>query len=53
MGKGMTWAERLTLLAYGLVMRALQPLLRRKPRRWARCYEGAAEATAARQMVAA
>ena len=33
MGQGLTWAERLTLWAYGLVMRALQPLLRRKLRR--------------------
>jgi 3-deoxy-D-manno-octulosonic-acid transferase len=33
MGKGLTWAERLALWAYGVTMRALQPLLRRKLRR--------------------
>lgn len=29
-GKGLSWAEGLALWAYGVIMRALQPLLRRK-----------------------
>ena len=32
-GKGLSWAEGLALWAYGVIMRALQPLLRRKLRR--------------------
>ncbi len=33
MSPGLSFSERLTLSAYGVVMRALQPLLRRKLRR--------------------
>ena len=33
MKAGLSWAERLALAAYGVVMRSLQPLLRRKLRR--------------------
>ena len=40
MGQGLSWAERLTLWAYGLVIRALQPLLRRKLRRRGRQEPG-------------